>query len=213
LTTTPTGGAPEYDPFNAPAFAPAPAMPEVGPPTPFPKPPPLSVLAKVCIVGGVVAALGVGSLAAWGISQSARFASVEAGKCLYLTDEAGGGQSYSTASCTSNRATFRVDEVRTGSSDCRGEDYVQFELYSGSSSRTPKSTLCLALNVETGDCLRDVVHETRIAKVRCSDLTAEVRAVVTRGSSESTCESEDTALHYTGPPARTVCLRPTGETI
>lgn len=213
MTTTPTGGAPEYDPFNAPAFAPAP-MPEVGQPTPFPKPPPLSVLAKVCIVVGVVAALGAGSLAAWGFSKVGQFASVEAGKCLYLTDEVGGGQSYSTASCSSSRATFRIDEVRTGASDCRGEDYVQFELYSSASSRTAKSTLCLALNVETGDCLRDVVHETRIAKVRCSDLGAEVRAVVTKGTAESTCSSDDdTTLRYAGPPARTVCLRPTGESI
>lgn len=211
MTTTPTGGAPEYDPFNAPA--PLPSMPDVGMPTPFPKPPPISVLAKVSIVFGVVAALGLGSLVAWGLSQSGKFTSVEAGKCLYLTDEAGGAQSYTTASCTSSRATFRVDQVRTGSSECRGADYVQFELYGSSSSRKAEKTLCLALNVETGDCLRDVVHETRIAKVRCTDISAEARAVVMRGSSESVCSSDDTALHYTGPPERTVCLRPTGENI
>ncbi|RSN47630.1 hypothetical protein DMC64_10265 [Amycolatopsis sp. WAC 04197] len=211
MTTTPTGGTPEYDPFNAPA--PLPSMPEAAPPTPFPRPAPLSVLARVSIVLGVVLALGLGSLAAWGISRSSSFATVEAGKCLYLTDEAGGNQSYTTANCSSNRATFRVDEVRTGSSDCRDADYIQFELYGSSSSRTAKKTLCLALNVETGDCLRDVVHETRIAKVRCTDISAEARAVVTRGSSETACSSEDTALHYTGPPERTVCLRPTGENI
>lgn len=211
MTTTPTGGTPEYDPFHAPA--PLPSMPEAAPPTPFPKPAPLSVPARVSIVLGVVLALGLGSLAAWGISRSSSFATVEAGKCLYLTDEAGGNQSYTTASCSSNRATFRIDEVRTGSSDCRDADYIQFELYGTSSSRTAKKTLCLALNVETGDCLRDVVHETRIAKVRCTDISAEARAVVTRGSSETACSSEDTALHYTGPPERTVCLRPTGENI
>ncbi|WP_409494942.1 hypothetical protein [Amycolatopsis sp. cmx-11-12] len=211
MTTTPTGGAPEYDPFNAPA--PLPSMPDVGMPTPFPKPPPISVLAKVSIVFGVVAALGLGSLVAWGFSQSGKFTSLEAGKCLYLTDEAGGAQSYTTASCTSSRATFRVDQVRTGSSECRGSDYVQFELYGSSSSRKAEKTLCLALNVETGDCLRDVVHETRIAKVRCTDISAEARAVVMRGSSESVCSADDTALHYTGPPERTVCLRPTGENI
>ncbi|WP_037318070.1 LppU/SCO3897 family protein [Amycolatopsis orientalis] len=215
MTTTPTGGTPEYDPFNPPAPPPStlPSMPEAGPPTPFPKPRPLSVPARVAIVVGVVAALGLGSLAAWGITQTGRFTSVEAGKCLYLTDEAGGSQSYTTASCTSSRATFRVDEVRTGSAECRGADYVQFELYSDSASRRAQKTLCLALNVETGDCLRDVVHETRIAKVRCTDITAEARVLVMRGSSESVCSSEDTALHYTGPPERTVCLRPTGENI
>lgn len=210
MTTTPTGGAPEYDPFNVPG--PPPGMPEVGPPTPFPKPSPLSVLAKVSIVLGVVAALGLGSLAAWGISQSDGGGTLKAGKCLYLADESG-GQSYNTVSCTSNRATFRVDQVRTGASECRGADYVQFELYGSSSDRKAKSTLCLALNVETGDCLRDVVHETRIAKVRCSDIGAEVRAVVMLGSSETSCSSDDTALHYAGPPERTVCLRPTGENI
>jgi hypothetical protein len=213
LTTTPTGGAPEYDPFAAPALPQAPSMSEVGPPTPFPKPPPISVLAKVSIVLGVVAALGLGSLAAWGISRAGEFSSVEAGKCLYLTDEAGGSQSYTTASCSSSRATFRIDDVRTGSSECRGSDYVQFELYGGSSSRKAQKTLCLALNVETGDCLRDVVHETRIAKVRCTDIGAEARATVMQGSSESVCSSDDTALHYAGPPERTVCLRPTGENI
>ncbi|KZB87229.1 LppU/SCO3897 family protein [Amycolatopsis regifaucium] len=212
MTNTPTGGAPEYDPFTAPALPQAPSMPEVGPPTPFPKPPPISVLAKVSIVLGVVAALGLGSLAAWGISQAGRYSSVEAGKCLYLTDEAGGAQSYTTASCTSSRATFRIDDVRTGSSECRGSDYVQFELYGGSSSRKAEKTLCLALNVETGDCLRDVVHETRIAKVRCTDITAEARATVLSGSS-AVCMSEDTELRYIGPPVRTVCLRPTGENI
>ncbi|MEV7555944.1 hypothetical protein AB0N89_40540 [Amycolatopsis sp. NPDC089917] len=210
MTTTPTGGTPEYDPFNAPA--PMPAMPEVGPPTPFPKPPPISVLAKVSIVFGVIAALGLGSLVAWGISQSGRFATVEAGKCLYLTDEAGGGQSYTTASCSSNRATFRIDDVRPGSSECRGSDYVQFELYGSSSSKRAEKTLCLALNVDSGDCLRDVVHETRIAKVRCTDIGAEARAFVMSGSSAD-CLSDDTELRYIGPPARTVCLRPTGENI
>ncbi len=162
---------------------------------------------------GVVAALGLGSLAAWGISRSSGLTTLEAGKCLYLTDEAGGGQSYNTVSCTSNRATFRVDQVRTGASECRGADYVQFELFGSSSDRKAKSTLCLALNVETGDCLRDVVHETRIAKVRCSDISAESRVVVMQGSSETACASDDTALHYAGPPERTVCLRPTGENI
>ncbi|EME54587.1 LppU/SCO3897 family protein [Amycolatopsis decaplanina] len=210
MTTTPTGGTPEYDPFNA--SAPLPSMPEAVPPTPFPKPAPLSVLAKASIVLGVVVALGLGSLVAWGISQSGKFATVEAGKCLYLTDEAGGNQSYTTASCSSARATFRIDEVRTGSSDCRDPDYIQFELYGSSSGRTAQKTLCLALNVETGDCLRDVVHETRIAKVRCTDISAEVRATVLRGSS-AVCMSEDTELRYTGPPVRTVCLRPTGENI
>jgi len=203
---------PEYDPLDAPGLPPAPALPEAGPP-PFPKPPPLSVLAKVSIVIGVVAALGLGSLVAWGISQAGKFGEVEAGKCLYLTDEAGGAQSYTTASCTSSRATFRIDSVRPGSAECRGEDYVQFELYDSGSSRKAKSTLCLALNVETGDCLRDVVHETRVAKVRCTDISAEARVIVMRGSSETVCSSDDTALHYTGPPERTVCLRPTGENI
>lgn len=210
LTTTPTGGTPEYDPFIVPA--PPPPMPEVGPPTPFPKPRPLSVPAKVSIVLGVVAALGLGSLAAWGISRSSGFAAVEAGKCLYLTDEAGGNQSYTTAGCTSSRATFRIDEVRTGSSDCRSADYIQFELYASSSSKRAEKTLCLALNVETGDCLRDVVHETRIAKVRCTDISAEARATVMSGSS-AVCMPEDTELRYTGPPVRTVCLRPAGENI
>ncbi|WP_414941612.1 hypothetical protein [Amycolatopsis sp. cmx-11-51] len=211
MTTTPTGGPPGYDPFDVPA--PLPAMPDLGMPTPFPKPPPISVLAKVSIVLGVVVALGLGSLVAWGLSQSGGLSSVEAGKCLYLTDESGGAQSYTTATCTSSRATFRVDEVRTGVSECRSADYVQFELYGGSSSRKAEKTLCLALNVETGDCLRDVVHETRIAKVRCTDISAEARAVVMKGSSESVCSSDDTSLHYTGPPERTVCLRPTGENI
>ncbi len=213
LTTTPTGGAPEYDPFTAPGLPQAPALPEPGPPTPFPKPRPISVLAKVSIVLGAVVALGLGSLVAWGLSQAGGHTAVEAGECLYLTDEAGGSQSYTTAGCTSARATFRVDDVRPGSAECRGSDYVQFELYAGASSRKAKSTLCLALNVETGDCLRDVVHETRIAKVRCTDISAEARVVVTRGASESDCPSDDTALHYTGPPERTVCLRPTGENI
>lgn len=201
---------PEYDPFNAPA--PLPSMPEAVPPTPFPKPPPLSVLAKASIVLGVVVALGLGSLFAFAVSRSSGFTKVEAGKCLYLTDEAGGNQSYTTASCSSNRATFRIDEVRSGSSDCRSADYVQFELYGGSSSKRAEKTLCLALNVESGDCLRDVVHETRIAKVRCSDVSAEARATVMRGS-EAVCLPDDTELRYTGPPVRTVCLRPTGENI
>ncbi|MEV6909796.1 hypothetical protein [Amycolatopsis sp. NPDC051071] len=211
MTTTPTGGVPEYDPFTASGLPQAPALPESGPP--FPKPPPISALAKVSIVLGVVVALGLGSLVAWGISQAGRFTAVEAGKCLYLTDEAGGSQGYTTASCTSARATFRVDDVRPGSSECRSADYVQFELYGGASSRKAKSTLCLALNVETGDCLRDVVHETRIAKVRCGDISAEARVVVMAGTAEKACSPDDTALHYTGPPERTVCLRPTGENI
>ncbi|MEV0074576.1 MULTISPECIES: hypothetical protein [unclassified Amycolatopsis] len=212
MTTPPFGVPSAANPFQPPgAMPPRPGAPRA-----------LSSTAKVLVAAGIVVALGVGVLAAFGVAAIARSSGTPvAGSCLYLSDESVGTQSYHGVSCSEQRATYRVDDVENGTSSCHGSDYVRFQLFRGtssssSSSRTsaPRETLCLALNVSSGDCLRDVDDEAEISKVTCSDPDAEARAVVHQGSSdEDSCGAADTALVYAGPPERTVCLQPAGENI
>ncbi|MGW4483277.1 LppU/SCO3897 family protein [Amycolatopsis sp. NPDC004368] len=208
MTTPPFGAPPAANPFQPPGAVP----PRPGSPRP------LSSTTKVLVAAGIVVALGVGVLAAFGVAAIARSAGTPvAGSCLYLSDETGGAQNYHGVSCSEQRATYRVDVVETGSSGCHGGDYVRFQLFRGtSSSRTasPRETLCLALNVSSGDCLRDVDDDAEISKVTCSDPDAEARAVVHPGEGdEDTCGTDDKVRVYTGPPERTVCLQPAGENI
>ncbi|MFF4597087.1 hypothetical protein [Amycolatopsis sp. NPDC001319] len=209
MTTPPFGVPSAANPFQPPGAVP----PRPGASRP------LSSTAKVLVAAGIVVALGVGVLAAFGVAAIARSSGTPvAGSCLYLSDESVGTQSYHGVSCSEQRATYRVDDVENGTASCRGGDYVRFQLFrsTSSSSRTstPRETLCLALNVSSGDCLRDVDDEAAISKVTCSDPDAEARAVVHQDSSdESSCGAADTALVYAGPPERTVCLQPAGENI
>lgn len=165
----------------------------------------------------VVVALGLGTLGAFGFAAVVRSAGPPvAGSCLYLTSLGSRTQTYTGADCSDRAATYRVDTVSKGRSSCRGEDYVPFELYSSARSTTsrPTQTLCLALNVASGECVRDVSDESKVGKVACDDPKAEARAVVHDGAkSASSCGEKDLSLVYAGPPVRTICLQPTGASI
>ncbi|HWD04295.1 MAG TPA: hypothetical protein VG674_17795 [Amycolatopsis sp.] len=202
-------------PFGVPSAA-NPFQPPSGPPGLPGAPGRLSGTVKALIAAAIVLALGLGVLAAFGVAAIARSSSGPvAGSCLYLSDVGRGSQSYHGVSCSSRSATYRVDDVEAGTASCHGSDYVRFQIF-GASSRamTPRETLCLALNVTTGDCLRDVDDEAAVSKVDCGDPNAVARATVHDGRSDGdSCGESDTALIYTGPPARTVCLSPVGENI
>ncbi|GAA3555455.1 hypothetical protein GCM10022222_43830 [Amycolatopsis ultiminotia] len=201
--TTPQFGVPQVpNPFEPPRQFPPPVRPKG-----------VSGKVKGLIAGGVVLALGLGVLAAFGVASIANSdESPSSGTCLYLSEAGDDTQSYHRADCSDRSATYRVDKIVRGSSSCRGEDYVRFEIFgSGRASRTAQRTLCLALNVSSGDCLRDVDDEATISKVACDDPDAQARAEVHRGQrSGSSCGEDSTALVYAGPPVRTVCLQPTG---
>ncbi|WP_326566577.1 hypothetical protein VSH64_32585 [Amycolatopsis rhabdoformis] len=206
MTTPPFGAPPAANPFQPPGAVP----PRPGAPRP------LSSTAKVLIAAGIVVALGVGVLAAFGVGAIARSSGTPvAGSCLYLSEASASTQSYHGVGCSEQRATYRVDDVEGGTSSCHGGDYVRFQLFRGASrTGTPSQTLCLALNVSSGECLRDVDDDAEISKVTCSDPDAEARAVVHQGQSdEDSCGADDEVRVYSGPPERTVCLQPAGENI
>ncbi|SEP27269.1 LppU/SCO3897 family protein [Amycolatopsis saalfeldensis] len=209
MSTPPFGVPSAANPFQPPGYAPPP------PPQPG-RPGPLGARTKALLGGAVVVALGLGSLGAFGVAAIAHSAGPpSAGSCLYLSQETIGTQSYHGVGCSDQRATYRVDNVVHGSSTCHGSDYVRFQVFGGSSrstGSTPDETLCLALNVSSGDCLRNVDDETSVRKVTCTDPTAQARVSVHDGD-DSQCDAAATALAYAGPPARTVCLIPSGENI
>ncbi|MDT8911114.1 hypothetical protein [Amycolatopsis sp. PS_44_ISF1] len=200
MSTPPFGGPPAANPFR--------------PPAPAPRPGPLSTTTKVLLGGAVVVAVGLGSLAAFGVAAITRSAGPPvAGSCVYLSDD-NLDTGYHGVGCSDRRATYKVDDVATGGSACHGSDYVRFQVFTGSSRRggEPDRTLCLALNVVSGDCLSDVDDDASVRKVTCADPAAEARVTVHDGD-DGQCGDADTALAYAGPPARTVCLAPAGANI
>ncbi len=106
---------------------------------------------------------------------------------------------------------YKIDDWRLGSGSCGSGDYLRFQVL-GSSDRS--RTLCLALNVRSGECLRDVEDHARISKVACGDPAAQDRVyVIERAEAQDRCDGADQAFSYSGPPGRTVCLLATGEHI
>jgi hypothetical protein len=177
--------------------------------------PPKSGLGAIAVAGIVVAvlvALGVGSLGAVGIVALSRLSATPvAGDCLHVTKESSNGEGeFEKLSCRDSRAIFRVETREERGTICPGDDYTRLRFSEGSA----RYTLCLTLNVETGDCLTSIDDETRIAKVGCRTSQAEARVAVSDGDDLDACDDADGAgFLYEGPPERTVCLTEVGEGI
>lgn len=198
----------EENPFQPPEYA-YPAMPPV-PGQDRPAhwfTPTVRIVMALC----VIVAAGLGVLTALGISHAAPSGAPGTGDCLYLTP-AGVGQTYHRVSCTDDKAMYKVDDWMVGSDSCGSGDYVRYQI-SGDSSRSLR-TLCLALNVRSGECLRDVDDDAKISKVSCGDATAQARVyVIDEPGAQDRCDGADLTFSYSGPPGRTVCLLATGEHI
>ncbi len=200
----------EENPFQPPEYA-APAVPVMpSGPAPVQRTSWFTPMVRIVMAGCVIAAGGLGVLIALWITDFRTTGTPGTGDCLYLTQQ-GVGQSYHKVSCSNDQAMYKVDDWLTGTSTCGAGDYVRFQvLSSGKNART----LCLALNVKSGDCLRDVDSDAMINKVSCTDPTAQDRVhVIDQADAEDRCEDADQVFSYPGPPGRTVCLLPTGEHI
>jgi hypothetical protein len=206
LTTPPFDDNPFRSPDHATSSAPMPPMPgQQQIPNWF------TTKVKITLAACVVLALALGSLGALSIYWLDRTGPPGDGDCLYLTRESGGKLAYHRVGCGTDSATYKVDDSYTGSFRCGSGDYVRFQISgTGSSQRT----LCLALNVSTGECLRNVDDQATIGKVSCNDPAAKERAeVITGYRGDESCPDADQVLSYPGPPRRTVCLAPPGENI
>lgn len=173
----------------------------------------LGVPAIVGIVFAVLMALGVGSLSAIGfLAVVESVASPTVGDCLRITDASRDSSDFEKLPCQDNRAVYLVEQRANGSSSCVGVDYTRFRIYDKNSDRL---TLCLVLNVASGDCLGSVEDQTKITKVSCTSGRAQAKVAVHAGvADENSCESPDAvAFVYQGPPVRTVCLLNVGESI
>jgi hypothetical protein len=211
LTTPPF----DDNPFRSPGYAQPAPMPGQPPMPPVPGPPPIphwfTTKVRITLVACVVVALGLGVLGAMGVYWAGRNGPPSDGNCLYLTREGAGKLAYHRVGCTANNATYKVETAASRNSTCSSNGYVRFRTTSGSDSGR---TLCLALNVRTGDCLRDIEDEVAIAKVSCSDPAATDRVeVFSRSRDDKQCEDADDIRIYYGPPMRVVCMLPRGENI
>ncbi|MEU0797304.1 hypothetical protein ABZ342_45190 [Amycolatopsis sp. NPDC005961] len=206
MTTPPFDDNPFRSPDHATPSAPMPPVPGGQPiPTWF------TTKVKITLAACVVLALALGSLGALAVYWADRSGPPGDGDCLYLTRESAGKLAYHRVGCGTDSATYKVDATRTGSSRCSSNGYVRFKTTAGIGA---ERTLCLALNVRTGDCLRDADDEVTIAKVSCSDPAATERAeVFTSSRDPKDCEDADDIRIYSGPPMRVVCLAPPGENI
>jgi hypothetical protein len=166
---------------------------------------------RILLVAGVLAGAALGVAGAFGLDRLSLSTAPGVGDCLYLTRDDQSRQTYHRAGCSARQATYKVDGSRTGDGLCGFGDYVRFQVLrpDGGTDRT----LCLALNVSTGDCLRNVEDETTIAKAGCGDPGVEERVQVIDGGSAECGAKADKSLTYSGPPPRTVCLLAPGESI
>ncbi|MGW3997034.1 LppU/SCO3897 family protein [Amycolatopsis sp. NPDC004772] len=202
---------PPFDdnPFRSPGYAQSAPMPPV--PGQQAIPHWFTTKVRITLVACVVVALGLGALGAMAIYWADRSGPPSDGDCLYLTREGAGKLAYHRVGCSANNATYKVENTYRSGIACGSGDYVRFRLGSGSASGR---TLCLALNVKAGDCLRDVDDESTIGKVLCTDPAAQERVEILSGyGRDDKCEGADLVFSYSGPPARTVCLIKTGENI
>ncbi|MEV6648598.1 hypothetical protein [Amycolatopsis sp. NPDC051371] len=208
MTTPPFDDNPFRSPDYATPSAPMPAAPG-RPPIPHW----FTTKVKITLAACVILALGLGSLGALTIYWAGSSGPPSDGDCLYLTRESGGKLAYHRVGCGTDSAAYKVEDSYRGSARCSLGDYVRFQITSTGSSTS--KTLCLALNVSTGDCLRDVDDQATVGKVSCNDPAAEERVEVFTASfgSEDVCDDADKVLMYGGSPRRTLCLRPPGENI
>jgi hypothetical protein len=207
--TTPTTPGTGDNPFGPPeyAFAPPP-MPDAPGAAGTAIPHWFSVKVRITLIVCVLCALGIGALGALGIAAIGRNTAPSTGDCLYLTKESAGSEAYHRVSCSAQNAVYKVDDTSYSEFGCGYGDYVQFEVSSGTSR-----TLCLALNVQSGDCLRSVGDNTAVNKVSCADPTAEDRVEVLSGlNSREDCVNAEKTFQYS-TPRRLVCLVPAGENI
>jgi hypothetical protein len=190
----------EANPFQAPEYRYAP-RPQNGLGTP----------AKVGIVLAVLVALVMGGLGAVGCYLVFDVTALpKVGDCLHIT-RAGLDGGYEKLSCRDSKAAFRVEAEPPSTSACPSGDYTRFRVFDTKNTRV---TLCLVLNVTTGECLSSVDDETRIVKTRCGSVQAQTSVSVKAGvTDENSCASADVSFVYDGPPPRTVCLHPVGESI
>jgi hypothetical protein len=206
LTTPPF----DDNPFRSPDYA-TPSAPMPAAPSRPPIPHWFTTKVKITLAACVILALGLGSLGALTIYWAGSSGPPSDGDCLYLTRESGNRLAYHRVGCGTDSATYKVENSYSGTSTCSSNGYVRFKTTTGTGAGR---TLCLALNVRTGDCLRDVEDEATIAKVSCSDPAATERAeVLTSSRDPEDCEDADDIRIYRGPPMRVVCLAPPGENI
>ncbi|WP_370944980.1 hypothetical protein AB5J62_38620 [Amycolatopsis sp. cg5] len=187
---------------NEPFMAPAPEVPKVEVKR-------LATGAKVGIVLGVVVAF----LLSFGVSmlffRVVTIASdVGTGDCLKLQSGTGGHDfDYRKISCSRDEAVYRVEARVSSGASCPRGDFLKVK--TATNHNQPLSTLCLALNVDTGDCVRNADGEAAAERISCAARGAESRAIVHRYAAEpDLCSSGDHILVYEGPYERTICLTP-----
>ncbi|MGW4520406.1 LppU/SCO3897 family protein [Amycolatopsis sp. NPDC004378] len=199
MTTPPFDDNPFRSPDHAAPSAPVPGR--------QPIPHWFTTKVKITLAACVVLALALGSLGALSIYWADRAGPPGSGDCVYLSRESGDKIAYHRVGCGSDSAAYQVEQSYSGSSTCASNGYVRFKIAAG-------RTLCLALNVSTGDCLRDADDEVKVAKVSCTDPAATERVQVITGPHDpGTCGKADDIRYYAGPPTRAVCLTPPGESI
>ncbi|SDX05790.1 hypothetical protein SAMN05421504_102171 [Amycolatopsis xylanica] len=187
---------------NEPFMAPAPPVPEVEIKR-------LATGAKIGITLGVVFAF----LLSFGVSMLffrvvSVASAVGTGDCLTLKSGTDGHDyDYRKTSCSRDEAIYRVEARVFPGASCPAGDFLKVKTATDHSE--PLSTLCLALNVDTGDCVRNADSETAVERISCAARGAEVRVIVHRYSVEpDLCSSGDHIRVYEGPYERTICLTP-----
>jgi hypothetical protein len=169
----------------------------------------LSTAAKIGIGVAIVLFLGFAGLGVLLlVGFRAAMAGPEVGDCVRITKDDPTRGGYERLTCSSPRAVYKVESRPSGAASCPSGDYAEFELLArGDGSRL--STLCLALNVRSGECLSSPEDRVSLHKTSCGGVDANVEAHVHTGvANPDLCESSDAPVLYSGPPVRTVCLHP-----
>jgi hypothetical protein len=212
------GPPPQGQPFGGPGpggpaggFGPGPggpAGPGGAPPAAYPTPPPApagkpkkSTFTIIKIVVGILVIAG-GAIAYF-VTRGSDPAASNVGDCIKVNVASTTNADIERIDCKSADAAYKVAHTSSNvSEDCPGGDESSYVSYTETRSRGSDTLLCLMLNVQEGDCIKQGTSADEIVDCTSPEATYKVIKVVTGSADPAGCPADTTVdgYIYTKPP-------------
>ncbi|WP_156757543.1 LppU/SCO3897 family protein [Actinokineospora pegani] len=195
---------PQGQPFQGqpPHGQPFPGQP--GQPTAPQQQPPKKRSWKTSLAVLLVLGLVLGGAYIW--QQTSTPSGAEVGECIKVNRAEADDADVDKIDCSEPGAVFVITKRSESSvGRCPEGDFLQ---YTSRGRGGAGYGLCLALNVEKGDCLNDLESAEKAARVDCAGAQYEVLDVLDGETEKTKCREvgADTAFAYSDP-AKAICIK------